>query len=564
MKKNRLYLLTAMAAGVLLTSCSNKLGALSADNFNVTPNPLECQAGEVSATINGMFPEKYMKKKAVVSVVPQLRFQTVNGAKYVNGEGATFQGEKVLGNDQTISYLVGGRYSMKTNFKYQPEMQQSDLYLTFNAKVGKKTVTIPDVKIATGVIATSELYKRTLATAQAPIAEDAFQRVIEKKQEANIKFLIGQAQLRKSELQNNSVQEFVRLLSSIVDNQESMILDAVEVSAYASPDGSMDINERLAGKRQDVTGDYVKQEMKKAKANAPLDTKYTAEDWEGFQELVAASDIQDKDVILRVLSMYQDPEEREQQIKNISSAFRELADGILPQLRRARMTINYELIGRDDEQIMAQFKDDATKLSIEELLYGATIEEDDIAKAEAFYKKAAQLYPNDARAFNNLATIAYTKGNYNEAKQWTEKATKINSNLAEANANMGLLALQQGDMLNAEAYIAKASSANGLNEVLGNLYLAQGKYALAQQEFGKVKSNSAALAQIMNKDYQAAESTLKAVKNVDATTDYLRAILNARTGNNNEAAKALQQAIAKDSSLASYAAKDLELVKVKK
>ena len=564
MKKNRLYLLTAMAAGVLLTSCSNKLGALSADNFNVTPNPLECQAGEVSATINGMFPEKYMKKKAVVSVVPQLRFQTVNGAKYVNGEGATFQGEKVLGNDQTISYLVGGRYSMKTNFKYQPEMQQSDLYLTFNAKVGKKTVTIPDVKIATGVIATSELYKRTLATAQAPIAEDAFQRVIEKKQEANIKFLIGQAQLRKSELQNNSVQEFVRLLSSIVDNQESMILDAVEVSAYASPDGSMDINERLAGKRQDVTGDYVKQEMKKAKANAPLDTKYTAEDWEGFQELVAASDIQDKDVILRVLSMYQDPEEREQQIKNISSAFRELADGILPQLRRARMTINYELIGRDDEQIMAQFKDDATKLSIEELLYGATIEEDDIAKAEAFYKKATQLYPNDARAFNNLATIAYTKGNYNEAKQWTEKATKINSNLAEANANMGLLALQQGDMLNAEAYIAKASSANGLNEVLGNLYLAQGKYALAQQEFGKVKSNSAALAQIMNKDYQAAESTLKAVKNVDATTDYLRAILNARTGNNNEAAKALQQAIAKDSSLASYAAKDLELVKVKK
>lgn len=562
MKKNGLLLL--LAAAGLLTSCSGKLGALSADNFNVTPNPLETEAGQVPATINGMFPEKYMKKKAVVKVIPQLRSQTINGQKVVYGESATFQGEKVLGNDQTISYVMGGRYTMKTNFQYTPEMQQSDLYLTFDAKVGKKTVKVPEVKVATGILSTSELYKRTLVSANAALAEDAFQRISQEKQEANVKFLIGQAQLRKSELQNNSVQEFVRLLNEIAKDQEGKVIDNIEVSAYASPDGGYDLNERLAGRRQDVTTEYVEQQMKKTKNDAPIDTKYTAEDWEGFQQLVAASDIQDKDVILRVLSMYQDPEEREQQIKNISAAFRELTDGILPQLRRARMTINYEVVGRDDEQILAQMKADASKLSLEEILYAATLYENDITSAENAYKKAIQLYPKDARAYNNMANLAYAKGNYNDAKQWLEKALSVDKNQPEANANLGLLALQQGDMLNAETYIAKASQANGLGEVLGNLHLAQGKYARAEQDFGYKATNSAALAQILNKNYHQAATTLKNVKNADAMTDYLRAILNARTGNTAIAAQSLQNAIAKDPSLAAYAQKDLELVKVNK
>jgi len=555
--------LLLVGAAVLMTACSGKLAPLTPDNFNVTPKPLEAQAGQVEATVNGMFPEKYMKKKAVVKVTPQLRFQTAQGEKVLNGNTAAFQGEKVLGNDQVISYLVGGRYTMKSTFDYQPEMQNGQLYMTFDAKVGKKKVQIPDVLVANGIVATSELYRRTILTANAALAQDEFQRVSQQKQEANIKFLIGQAQLRKSELQNNSVQEFVRLLKDIVNNQETMVFDNLEVSAYASPDGGYDLNEKLANKRQDVTSDYVSGEMKKVKAKAPVDTKYTAEDWEGFQQLVAASDIQDKDVILRVLSMYQDPEEREQQIKNISAAFRELTDGILPQLRRSRITINYELIGRDDEQIMQQLKDDASQLSVEELLYAGTLY-DDLAGQENAYKKATQLYPSDPRAFNNLARIALAQGKDSEAKEWAQKALNIDRNQAEANVNMGLMALKQGDMLAAENYIAKGATANGVNEVLGNLHLAQGKYAQAEQDFAKVQSNSAALAQILNKNYQAAANTLKAVKNQDATTDYLRAILLARTGNNAEAANALKQAVAKDPSLATYAANDLELTKVQK
>ena len=555
MNKKQFFMLSA--AAVLLTGCSGKLGQLSSDNFNVTPNPLETQAGEVPATINGMFPEKYMNKKAVVTVIPELRF---NGQK-VRGTSATFQGEKVQGNDQTISYRMGGRYTMKTSFKYQPEMQQSELYLTFDAKVGKKTVNVPAVKVATGVIATSELYKRTLTQAQGAIAQDAFQRVIEQKQEANVKFLIGQAQLRKSELQNNSVQEFVRLLAEIAKDQEGKVLNGVEVSAYASPDGGYQLNEKLAGQREKVTGDYVQKQMKNAKADAPIDTKYTAEDWEGFQKLVAASDIQDKDVILRVLSMYKDPEEREQQIKAISSAFRELADGILPQLRRARMIANYELIGRDDEQILAQIKEDPSKLSVEELLYGATLYDNDLNGAANAYQKAVNLYPNDARAYNNLATIAYAQGDYAKAKQWLQRALGKDNKVAEANANLGLLALQAGNLSEAENYIARGSSANGVNEIIGNLHLAQGKYAQAQQDFGSLKTNSAALAQLLNKDYAAAANTLNGVANPDGTTAYLQAIVASRIGNKSDAANALEKALKLDPSLRSYANKDLELMK---
>ena len=559
MQKNCFVLLSA-ASLLLLTSCSGKLGALSADNFTVTPNPLETMAGKVPATVNGTFPEKYMKKKAVVTVTPELRYLDGQVAR---GEGATFQGESVQGNDQTILYQVGGRYSIKTNFDYL-DCNKADMYLTFNAKIGKKSVEVPAVKVAEGIIATSELYKNTLKSAQAPIAPDAFQRINAQKQEANIKFLIQQATLRQSELKNNSVQEFVKRLEQINNDREGLKLNEVEVSAYASPDGGYDLNDKLAAQRQKNTQQYVEQQLKKAKLNdATVDAKYTAEDWEGFQELVNASNIQDKDVILRVLSMYKDPQEREQQIKNISAAFRELADGILPQLRRSRMIINYETVGRSDEQIQEQLKADASKLNVEEMLYAAALT-DNANEKENIYKTTTKLYPNDARAYNNLATIEYAKGNYDAAKKFVEQAQQVSANIPEAAANLGLLALQKGDIQNAEALIAKASGANGLNEVMGNLNLAKGNYAQAEQDFKDIYSNSAALAQILNKNYASAAVTLKYIKNGDATTDYLKSILAARMGNTSDATEALRSAVAKDPNYAKYSATDLELKRITK
>lgn len=558
----KLVFLSAVAVAAL-TSCGGKLGELSADNFKVVPNPLVAESGQVPATINGMFPEKYMAKKAVVTVTPELRF-TDNGVETaVKGQSATFQGEKVLGNDQSISYKVGGHYTMKANFAYQPAMQKSDLYLTFNARVGKKEVQVPAVKVATGVIATSELYRSTITSAKPCTSQDAFQRVNEQKFDATIKFLIQQAELRKSELKSNSVQEFTSLLKRIAKDQEGLNINNVEISAYASPDGGVSLNEKLANKRQKNTESYVKKQMKAAKIDANLSSQYTAQDWEGFQELVKASNIQDKDVILRVLSMYQDPQEREQQIKNMSQGFRELADGILPELRRARMTINYETIGRDDDQIFAQYKEDASKLSVEELLYAASIADTD-AQREDILKTTTNLYREDSRAYNNLAVLAMQKGNNAEAQKYLSMARTLDAKNAETNANMGLLALQQGDAKTAEDYISRAAGANNLAEALGNLHLAQGNYALAQQDFAGVNSNSAALAQLLNKDYARATQTLANVKNPDAMTDYLNAIVNARQGNNDAAASYLRSAIQKDPKLAQYAANDLELSKVSK
>ena len=553
MQKKEILLLSA-ATLMMFTSCST-LGELSADNFTVTPNPLETQKGAVPATINGHFPEKYMKKKAVVTVVPELRYS--NGV-VEKGTTATFQGESVRGNDQTINYKMGGNYTMKTSFAYAGD-NKAEMFLTFDARIGNKKMEVPAVKVADGVIATSELYKQTILTTQAAVAPDAYQRITKKKLDANIKFLIQQAKLRKSELKNNSVKEFVRMLKQINNDREKLNLDNIEVSAYASPDGGFSINDKLAGERQKVSEKYVNQELKKIKLDAPVDAKYTAQDWEGFQELVKASNIQDKEVILRVLSMYKDPQEREQQIKNISTAFRELADGVLPELRRARLTINYETIGRSDEQILEQLQDDATKLSIEEILYGATLKTNADEKKQV-YMTAAKVYPNDYRAYNNLATIEYQQGNYEAAKQYLQKAT----NVPEANANLGLLALKDGDVATAERYIAAATDANGLAEIMGNLNLAKGNYAQAEENFSEVYSNSAVLAQILNHDYVSAAVTLKYIQNPDAVSEYLKALMSARMGNNADAAEALKEAIKKDPAFAKYAANDIELKNIEK
>ena len=553
MQKKNLFILSA--ASVLMMSSCSKLGALSADNFTVTPNPLETQAGQVPATINGTFPEKYMKKKAVVTVTPELRYADGQVAK---GNSATFQGEKVMGNDQTISYKVGGRYTMKTAFNYVPDMQKSEMYLTFDARIGKKQQKVPAVKVANGVIATSELYKKTLASESGIIAPDTFQRVNEKKQEANIKFLINQANIRKSELKNNSVQEFVEMLKKINADREGFNIQNVEIQAYASPEGGVKLNDKLAGKRKNESEKYVKGTLKHNKVNADIDAHYTAQDWDGFQKLVAASNLQDKDVILRVLSMYEDPQEREQQIRNMSAGFRELADGILPELRRSRLIINYETIGRSDEQIEQQYKDDAAKLSADELLYLATFDKTP-AEQEAIYTKATQMYDKDYRAYNNLAALALAKGDKAAAQKYAEKAASLGSDTPEAQANMGLLALVNGNVQDAERAISKSANSENVKAALGALNIAKGNYAQAEQYFGKTNSNTAALAQLLNKNYAAAAKTLDKVQNPNAMTDYLHAVVAARRGNKFAASSYLKEALQKDPSLKQYAENDLEL-----
>ena len=548
----KLYLPLVALLVLAFSSCS-KMGELSPDYFTTNPEVLEAVGGKVPVTITGKFPEKYFKKNATVEVTPVLRWE---GGE-AKGQPATFQGEKVQGNDQTISYKTGGTYTMKASFDYVPEMAKSELYLDFKIKKGKKEYTIPSVKIADGVIATSEL--PTVASANAANAADAFQRIFKEAKEAQIMFLIQQANLRSSELKSEGIKDFHKQVAIVAGDTKNYKLNNIEISAYASPDGGVKLNTGLAENRQNNTEKYMKQQLKKGKIETNVDTEYTAQDWEGFQELVSKSNIQDKDLILRVLSMYQDPEQRETEIKNISSVYKTLADEILPQLRRTRLTANYDVIGRSDEEINAAFDSDASALSVEELLYAATLTNDN-ARKEAIYKKTVELYPNDYRAYNNLGELAYVSDKAAAEKYFKQAASK-NANAPEVNTNLGLIELSKGNVANAETYLAKATGANTANEALGNLYIKQGQYDKAVAAFGDTKTNSAALAQILAKDYNKAKNTLSAVKNPDAYTDYLMAIVGARTNNADLVKTSMAKVAQKDAALAAKAANDREFAK---
>ena len=550
MRKNIFTSVLTLSLGAIVSvSCSSKLGNLTADNFKVTPTPLELQGTQVPVTVYGTFPEKFMKKKAVVTVSPELRY--ANG-KVLRGQSSTFQGEKVLGNGQ-----------MRDAFNYNDEMHKSDLYLNFDAKVGKKTVQVPAVKVGYGIVATAGLYKKALEQGGGIIAPDSFQHIVKMKQEAGIKFLINQAQLRKSELKNNSVKEFIKLLKNISADAEKYNFSDVEVLAYASPDGGEKFNTKLANKRQRESQKYVEEQLKKSKLTNNVTGEYTAQDWEGFQELVSASNIQDKELILNVLSMYKDPQEREEQIRNLSLGFQELAKEILPQLRRARMIINYEVVGRSDEKIAALYASTPDSLSADEILYHATRCQSIDQKEEA-YKKCAQIHPNDYRAFNNVAAMEFAKGNLDATRSWVKRALAVNPNAGEAQSNLALAALKEGKLQEAEGYMAKAGNSNDLNRVQGAVNFVKGNYKKAAVDYKDVNNNMAALAQIMAKDYSAARATFNQIgENGDALTNYLHAVLSAREGNKYAAKSNLNDAIEKDPSLKQYAENDLEFANIK-
>ena len=548
----KIYLPLMLLMTLAFVGCNKDMKPLSADYFTVTPSPLEVVGGQVPATVTGTFPEKYFDKKSVVTVTPYL--------VYADGETAgtpfVYQGEKVEGNDQAISYKMGGVVSMPVNFKYIPAMRKSELQLAFKVQRGKKTYDLPRVTVAEGVISTAEI-----ANAQElnpAITPDKFQRIIEEKYSADIMFLIQQANLRSEQLKSEQMNALHNEIKAATEapNKE---LTNINVASFASPDGGVGLNTTLAENRESNTTKMLSKDLKKAKIDAPIDAKYTAQDWEGFQELVSKSNIQDKELILRVLSMYQDPAQREQEIKNISSVYKTLADEILPQLRRSRLTLNYEIIGKSDEEIAKLASSNPSELNVEELLYAATLTNDP-AKQEAIYTQATKQFPNDYRAFNNLGKLAYQAGNVDKAESYFKKAASVNAS-PEVNMNLGLISLIKGDKAAAETYFGKAAGTKELGESMGNLYIAQGQYERAVNSFGDSKTNSAALAQILAKDYNKAKNTLANVERPDAYTDYLMAVLGARTNNSSMVTSSLKSAVAKDPSLAKKAATDLEFAK---
>jgi tetratricopeptide (TPR) repeat protein len=553
MRKNSFYALLVGLA-VVATSCSN-LKPLSQSNFNATPSPLETVGNNVPVTVNGTFPEKWFNKKATVKITPVLKYA---GTKESYGSTQTYQGEKISGNGIEIPYNRGGNFNMSFNFPYQPDMLTSELFMRFDAKIKNKTVKLPEVKVADGIIATS-----ALASAQntAPsVAPDGFQRIIKQTQEANIHFIIQQANIRSSETNKQDMRTWQQRVQDAFNDPRQNV--DVEISAYASPDGGVSLNERLAAQREKNTTQYLESELKKRNVNVDVNARYTAQDWEGFRQLLEASDLQDKELVLRVLSMYPDPETREREIKNISFVYSDLASTILPQLRRSRITANIEIIGKSDEEIMDFWRTNPKKLSVEELLYASTLTDND-ADREKIYQYVTVNFPQDYRGWNNMATAYYQRGEYNNARQALDRAALVSPNAPEVNVNKALFAMMDGNTSLAKELLGKSSGANNLDAAMGLLYLMEGDYNQAVDAFGDTKSNNAALAQILTKNYNAADFTLKAIKTPDALTYYLMAIVGARTNNFSDVMSNLRSAITMDKAMAVRALNDLEFAKYK-
>ncbi len=551
MKKSVIFV-TLGTSLLVLGGCSKKLGNFSSDYFSTNPTPLETVGEQVPATITANVPAKFMPKNAKVVATPVLAW---DGGS-VSSTPVLFQGENVRDNGQIISYKVGGQAVIPFNVEYQPGMESSELFLDFNVDQNGKQYTVPRVKVGYGVIATSTL--ASAATVNPAQSASNYERIIQEKYAAEIKFLINQANIRANQ---TSAADYIDLNKALTQanaapNKE---IAGIMIHSYASPDGSLAFNTELAEKRESNTVNYMERQLAKDKITefGELTSSFTPEDWEGFQNLVEKSNIQDKELILGVLKMYKDPEERERELRHLASVFDELADQILPALRYSKIVATVNVIGKSDAEMAQIFDTKPQDLTCDELLYLATLTNDSARKL-AIYQKAAELYPNDYRTFNNLGMVAYETGNYQVAKEAFAKAARLAPNNKEVEMNMGLMNLLEGNYAKAQEQIGGAAGVPEAKDALGVYYLTQGDVNKAVSTFGDSKTNNAALAQLLAKDYSKAKATLAAVPNPDATTYYIAALLGARTNNESMVATNLREAFKLDPSLKTRAENDME------
>jgi tetratricopeptide (TPR) repeat protein len=554
MTKQKLIYFFSLAAfiTIIATSCGKKtITPLANSLFTTNPSPLELVGTKVPVTINGRFPVKWFEKGTTIVVTPVLKYK---GGEAL-GTAYTYQGENVAGNGIVVPYVTGSAITMKSEFDYIPEMKKSELFLRFDFYRDRKQVPgFSDVKIADGVLATQGL--ASAETSTPAIAPDAFQRMIKETYDADIMFLIQRAELRSSELNSTNMAAWKELVKEADQNERKRV--DVEVSAYASPDGGFKLNDKLAEQREKNTTEYLQKEFKKNDVYTEINSRYTAQDWDGFQKLVQASSLQDKDIVLRVLSMYPDPETREREIKNISIVYSDLAETILPKLRRSRLMANVEVIGKTDEELKnITSSDNYGGLTIEELLYAANL--DGVSK-DKVYSYITQKFPNDYRGWNNLGAYYYRNGQNSRALQAFNKAADISSRAPETNMNLALISLADGNTAKAEQLLGNAAGANSLGETMGLMYIQKGEYNRAVQEFGNTISNNAALAQILTKNYSKAQQILDAVPNKDVTTYYLAAVVAARTNSASGVAGNLKSAIQQGASIADIV-NDIEFAK---
>jgi tetratricopeptide (TPR) repeat protein len=559
MKKIRSYFILILAA-VLMTGCSglNKMKKNAGlIKYEVTPAVLQTDAGIVPVTIKGIFPQKYFDKKTTITATPVL---TYDGGETPFDLVQVLQGESVQANNSVIQYN-GGDFTYNSSVPYKDAMKVSKLVLRVHAVRGSKSLDFDPVPLADGVIATSTL---VMVHGKTITMKDNFVRIVPENKMADINYVINKYDIRPTELKAEDVvalKDYIKAVSADPNFQ----LKSAAISSYASPDGKFDLNEKLSGNRGTAADKFIKKEFTKieaAKADGFFDSKTTAEDWDGFKAEVEKSNIQDKDLILRVLSMYSDPDVREKEIKNMAAAYEALKTDILPVLRRSKMMVSVDKIGRSDEQILAQAKSDPKVLSLEEMLYAATLTTDNNEKL-AFYTAAAEAYPKCIRAANNVGVTLLSLGKTDDAITALVKAQAIENNDVVKN-NLGAAYMAKGDLVKAAEYYNSMASATSESKFgLGVIAIKQGKYDDAVNLLGTEPCFNLALAQLLKKDVNKAKLTLDSMKEMCkcGRPSYLKAVVGARLDDRDYMLNGLREAVGFNADWKAYAKTDLELAK---
>ncbi len=557
--KNFTKLFVLLLAAVLVSSCSglNKMKKnASLVKYETTPKILETHAGIVAAQVKATYPEKYFDKNTTLKITPVLVYE---GGETVFDELLYAQGEVVQANNKPVSW-AGGTINWSGDVPYKPEMKISELMLRIEASRKGKSLAFDPVKLADGVIATSTL---VVDNAKPIVIKDSYQRIVPEQKIADILYAINKADIRPAELKAEDIKALEDYMA-LVAQDARMEFKGLTNSSYASPDGPLDLNEKLSGQRGKNADGFIAKTFGKVPELADktlFTSKTTAEDWEGFKTLVQESNVQDKELILRVLSMYQDPVVREKEIKNMSAAYEALAKDILPQLRRSKLIVDVNLVGLSDEEILAAMRGDASALSLEQMLYAASLTED-AEEMLKFYQMATVKDPKEYRAWNDLGYAYLNLGKADEAIVALETAKALKNDDIVKN-NLGFASLVKGNYTAATEYFNSMSASTPESKYgLGTIAIHEGKYDQAVNLLGDVPCCNLALAQLLKGDINKAKVTMDAVKPCKCgMPSYLKAVIGARLDDRDYMLNNLREAVGYDAKWAAYAKTDLEFAK---
>ncbi len=558
MKKNSFYLVVAVLSVALLMSCNGlkKMNEHIAElGATATPNPLEVHGDSVAISITGKFPPKYFDKKVYAEATPVLTY----GGSETKFKMDAYQGEKAAGNGKVVSYKEGKSFSYSDKIGYTPAMAESKLELRIHGKKGSKEKDLDPLPLADGIITTPYLIKQDAKTIS---SKDNFVRTTSKSMEAQVNFDYNSSALKPAELKQADIADLGKFLDSCSRNPR-LVIRSIELVSYASPEGEMLLNDELANERAAAGKKVVMDLAKKMKLTNVNDGMFTmspkGEDWEGFRSAMEKSNIDDRNIIINVLQMTSDLQQREKEIKNISKTYTQIQKDIFPSLRRCRIVVKYDEEGYSDAELKALATSNPSALNYEELMKAATLVED-LGQQASIYSAAAAKSDADYRASNNLGNVYYMQNKMADAETEWKKAYGMKKN-AETSNSMGIVSFAGGDRKQAATYFNEAGSASETKYNKGLLDIKNGNYSSAVSNMGSYKTFNSALAKMLNKDNAGAKADLDGSGDTSAMASYLHAIICARSGDASGVGTNLKTAVQKDSSLAAKAKKDLEFRK---